>query len=392
MKRFFLLLSAVLFFSVFCASAKQPAKQSLEQMRGVWIATVENIDWPSAAGLSAENQQKELIDIFDKLKKLGFNAVFLQTRPSADTFWPSEFEPCSYYLSGKQGVCANYDPLAFAVEQAHKRGMQLHAWVNPFRVSNNSKTQLAKNHPAQKNKDWLIKYDGKSFYDPGSPDARAHSIKVITEIAQKYKVDGIHLDDYFYPYPDAKKTPFNDKKSYKKYAKKDQGLDDWRRENINAFMRDLKTSLKAASPKIAFGVSPFGIWCNAKDCAGGSDTKGFNSNLVLYSDSRSWLNEGLLDYIAPQIYWHREHKTAPFSKLVDWWALQVKSAPNNPKLYIGIAAYKHAEGEWKNEDELYSQVKYARGNKNVGGFIYFSSSKILNGKRNIGKTILALNK
>jgi uncharacterized lipoprotein YddW (UPF0748 family) len=394
MKKLFLIFIASLFFNVSCAAKIQTKIQVNVQpeMRGAWIATVENIDWPSARGLSAKEQKKELTDIFDNLKKLGFNAVFLQARPSADTFWPSKFEPCSHYLTGKQSVCEDYDPLAFAIAQAHKRGLQLHAWVNPFRVTNSPKVKLSKNHPAQKNKSWLIKYDGKIFYDPGSPQARAHSIKVITEIAKKYPVDGIHLDDYFYPYPDAKNTPFNDKASYKKYAKKGQSLSGWRRENINAFVRNLRASVKAANPKIRFGISPFGIWCNAKDCEGGSDTKGFNSNLILYADSRAWLQEGLLDYITPQLYWPISHKTAPFAKLTAWWAAQTKAAPNHPELYIGIAAYKHTSGDYKDKNELKNQINLARENKNVNGFIYFSAGKILSGKRDITKIAAELNK
>ncbi|MDR1123105.1 MAG: family 10 glycosylhydrolase [Elusimicrobiota bacterium] len=369
----------------FCADAPQ--------LRGAWVATVGNIDWPSAPGLGAEQQQKELTEMFDNLKKAGFNAVFLQVRPAADTFWPSELEPWSVYLTGTQGANPGYDPLAFAVEQAHKRGLQLHAWVNPFRVALSPKTTLAKNHPAVKNKSWVIEYDGKRFYDPGNPAAREHCIKVITEITRKYDIDGIHLDDYFYPYPDAKNTPVKDGASFKKYARKGQSLEDWRLQNINSFLRDLRAAVKKAKPGAAFGISPFGIWCNAKDCEGGSPTAGFNSKLVLYSDGRAWLREGLLDYIAPQIYWHIGHKTASFDKLVDWWAAQVKAAPvGSPKLYIGIAAYKHASGEWKDKNQLGRQIKYASKNKNVDGFIYFSAGKALGAKRDTARIITALNK
>jgi uncharacterized lipoprotein YddW (UPF0748 family) len=377
MKRFFLLFLSLLF----CAGTLHAAP-----LRGAWIATVQNIDWPSSPSLGAEAQQKELSDMLDGLKKLGINNIFLQVRPSADTFWLSELEPWSKYLSGAQGKNPGYDPLKFAVDEAHRRGLKIHAWVNPFRAALDAKAPLSKNHPAVKNKSWAVKYDNKIFYDPGNPAARAHSIKVITEIAFKYKVDGIHLDDYFYPYPDAKKNAFNDNASFKKYAKESQKLDDWRRENINTFIKDLRAEIKAANPALEFGISPFGIWCNAKDCEGGSNTGGFNSNLVLYSDSRAWLRQGLVDYIAPQLYWQQGHKTAPFNKLADWWAKQVKAAPNKPKLYIGVAAYKHTAGDFKDKKELGNQLKYS--GKKADGVIYFSAGKILSGKRGISKIIM----
>jgi uncharacterized lipoprotein YddW (UPF0748 family) len=258
-----------------------------------------------------------------------------------------------------------------------------------------AKAPLTETHPAKINKDWAIEYNGKLFYDPGNPAAREHSIKVITEVAKKYKADGIHLDDYFYPYPykkDGKDRPFNDNASFKKYAKKGQTRQDWRRENINTFIKDLRDSVKATNDKLSFGISPFGIWCNAKDCPGGSETSGFNSHLALFSDSRHWLRQGWLDYIAPQLYWHIGHKSAGYGKLIDWWSKEVKKAPNKTKLYIGIAAYKHTEAEWKDEKELAGQIELGRKKKEVDGFIYFSAGKITGGKRNIKKILAALNK
>jgi uncharacterized lipoprotein YddW (UPF0748 family) len=366
-----------------------------KEMRGAWIATVEHIDWPSSPNLTAEEQKNELIEMLDELKKLGINAIFLQVRPTADTFWPSKLEPWSAILTGKQGKNPGYDPLQFAIDETHKRDMELHAWFNPFRAAMKADAPLSKSHPAKKNKSWVIAYQNKLFYDPGNPSARAHSIKVITEVAEKYNVDGIHLDDYFYPYPykkDGKEVAFNDDATFKKYAKEGQGRANWRRENINIFIRDLHAAVKQANPGLQFGISPFCIWCNAKDCEGGSNTAGFNSHLVLFADSRLWLRNGWLDYIAPQLYWHAAHKTAPFDKLLDWWSKEIKAAANNTKLYIGLAAYKHTEMDWKDAKELETQVKLLRKNKQVNGFIYFSAGKITAGKRNIKKIVADLNK
>ncbi|MGB2579900.1 uncharacterized lipoprotein YddW (UPF0748 family) [Elusimicrobium simillimum] len=347
------------------------------ELRGVWIATVENIDWPSKQGLSAEEQKAELAAMLDSLKEMGFNTIFLQVRPTADTLWPSNLEPWSQWLSGEQGKYPGYDPLAFAVYEAHKRDMKIHAWFNPFRVG---KAKLTKTHPARQHKDWVIKYGDKKYFDPGNPAARAHNINVIMEVVEKYDIDGVHIDDYFYPYPIEKKDkniPFKDKKSFKRYAAKGQPLDDWRRQNINTFIRDLKTKIKAAKPGLPFGISPFGIWRNKEDDTAGSDTTAFSSYSGIYADSRLWVKEGLVDYIVPQIYWHFEHEKAPYGKVLDWWQGEIACLDNAPQLYIGLAAYKHGTPQWADKYEISRQVAYAREKPEVGGFVYFSASKVL---------------
>lgn len=382
MKKFLAVL--VLLLAPFAAQAERA---------GIWVATINNLDWPSKPGLSAEKQKAEMTAMLDKLKAMGFDTIVFQVRPMADAFWPSKLEPWSVFLTGEQGKNPGYDPLAFVVEETHKRGMELHAWFNPFRLSTSKKYPPYKDHPANKNKNWVIEYDNKLFLDPGNPAARAHIINVINEVVQNYNIDAVHVDDYFYPYPIAekgKKVPFKDEKTFKKYAKKGQKLDDWRKENINIFFTDLKAAIKKIKPQITLGISPFGIWCNARDCHGGSDTTGFNSVLELYSDSKLWLNTGMADYIVPQNYWHLGHKKAPFGKIADWWANEA-AGEQSADLYLGIAAYKQSEGEWQDIDELKKQIAYAREKKNIKGFFYFRAKHVLSDEKNVRQTITALN-
>ena len=369
-------------------AARYKALPLPKEMRGVWIASVENTDWPSKPGLSAQEQQKEFTDMLDAVKKLKFNTVFVQVRPTADVFWPSKLEPWSYYLTGKQGKNPGYDPLAFMVKEAHKRGLAIHAWFNPFRVQNNAKAALSPQHPANKHPDWIITYGGKKYYNPAIPAARKHAIAVITQAAQNYDLDGIHLDDYFYPYPvksKGKNVPFPDSAQYKKYAK-GKNLADWRRDNVNAFVRDLHQSIKAVKPEMPIGISPFGVWRNQSKDPTGSPTRAFSAyDDGLYADSRLWIEQGWIDYIVPQLYWHFGHRAAPYGVLLKWWSQEVKRNPN-VKLYIGLAAYKHGT-EWKDINELDKQIQALEKYPNVSGAVYFSAIRIKNNQKNIQKTL-----
>ena len=361
-----------------------------KEMRGVWIASVENTDWPSQPGLSAQQQRKEFTDMLDLIKKLNFNTVTVQVRPTADTFWPSDLEPWSYYLTGKQGQAPNpkYDPLAFMVEEAHKRGLAIHAWFNPFRVQNNPKAVLSANHPAKKHPEWIITYGGKKYYNPAIAAVRKHAIAVITQAAQNYDLDGIHLDDYFYPYPvkqKGKNVPFPDSTQYKQTGQ-GKSLAAWRRENVNAFVRDLHQSIKAVKPEMPIGISPFGVWRNKSKDPTGSPTRAFSAyDDGLYADSRLWIEQGWIDYIVPQLYWHFGHRAAPYGVLLKWWSQEVKRNPN-VKLYIGIAAYKHGT-EWKDLTELDKQLAALKQYPNVSGAVFFSAIRIKNNQNNIQKTL-----
>lgn len=368
--------------------ARYKAMPLPKEMRGLWIASVENTDWPSKPGLSAQQQRQEFTDMLDVAKKLHFNTVIVQVRPTADTFWPSNLEPWSYYLTGKQGKNPGYDPLAFMVKEAHKRGLAIHAWFNPFRVQNNAKATLSATHPAKKHPDWIITYGGKKYYNPAIPAARKHAIAVITQAAEKYDLDGIHLDDYFYPYPvkqKGKNVPFPDAAQYKKYGK-GKNLADWRRANVNAFVRDLHQSIKAVKPEMPIGISPFGVWRNKSKDPTGSPTRAFSAyDDGLYADSRLWIEQGWIDYIVPQLYWHFGHRAAPYGTLLKWWSQEVKRNPN-VKLYIGIAAYKHGT-EWKDVNELDKQLQALKKYPNVSGAVFFSAIRIKNNQKNIQKTL-----
>lgn len=359
-----------------------------QEMRGVWIASVENMDWPSKPGLPPAAQQKEFTDLLDLLKQLNFNTVIVQVRPAADTFWPSRQEPWSYYLTGRQGVSPHYDPLAFMIKEAHKRGLAFHAWFNPFRVQNVSKAALSENHPIKKHPDWLVSYGGRKYYNPAIAAARRHSINVIAEVAEKYDVDGIHLDDYFYPYPvkkNGKTVPWPDAELYKKYGN-GQPLAAWRRSNVNTFVRDLHQRLKATKPELPLGISPFGVWRNQSKDPTGSPTRAFSAyDDGLYADSRLWIEQGWIDYVVPQLYWHFGHRVAPYGVLLKWWNKEMERNPQ-VKLYIGLGTYKHGD-EWKDPAELDKQMAELKKYKNVAGAVHFSAIRIKNNQGQVQKTL-----
>ena len=350
--------------------------------RGMWVASVANIDWPSKQGLSVQAQQEELIDWLDLAQRNNFNAVVLQVRPTADTFWPSTREPWSRWLTGTQGQDPGYDPLAFAVEQAHQRGLQLHAWFNPYRVTmGKSLTGLAPTHPAVLNPDWVIRKDGKWYYDPGNPAARAHVVDTIMEAVERYDIDGVHFDDYFYPYPGSGR-PFQDKASYERYG---QGMSrgDWRRANVDALIKELSDRIEATKPWVQFGVSPFAVWRNEATDPEGSDTRaGIQTYDQLYADTRTWVREGWIDYIAPQIYWTRGFKIADYEAITRWWANEIdiaKANGHNVGLYIGEATYRagtNTTRDWRKKNVLVQHRKFTRTFPQVGGAIYFSARHV----------------
>jgi uncharacterized lipoprotein YddW (UPF0748 family) len=354
-----------------------PGTPQEKEMRGAWVATVYNIDWPSKSGLKVDEQKAEFIKMLDGLQGVGINAVLVQVRPTSDALYLSKLVPWSKVLTGVQGQNPGYDPLAFMVAEAHKRGMEFHAWFNPFRVSTDDKTEtLAADNPAKLHPEWVIMHGGKLMFDPGIPAARAHIIDTIMEVVRNYDIDGVHLDDYFYPYGN---DPFTDDATFAAYNAgnfKDKG--DWRRDNVNQFVKQLSASIKQAKPSVQFGISPFGIWNNKKDDPTGSDTNGQTSYNNLYADARAWIRNGWIDYIAPQLYWTIGYKPASYDKLVDWWINETKG--RGVKLYIGQAAYMVGTNttNWASTDSIISELKYNQARPEVKGSIFFSAKNVLN--------------
>ncbi|QMV44830.1 family 10 glycosylhydrolase [Cohnella cholangitidis] len=342
-------------------------------LKGAWVSTVYNLDWPSDKSYGkSQQQQQEYIQLLDELQAMGLNTAFVQVRPSADSFYPSQLVPWSKFVTGKQGVAPDYDPLAFMIEETHRRGMEFHAWFNPFRASMDGKIEnLASNHVAVTHPDWIVKSGSIMYINPGIPEARQHIIDVILEVVNNYEVDGVHLDDYFYP----SSGVFDDDATYLAYNVNNlPNKADWRRDNINLFVEELSKAIHKAKPKVRFGISPFGVWRNQETDASGSDTKAsVTAYDNMHADVRTWIKQEWVDYIVPQIYWSMSLKIAQYDKLVDWWANEVRGT--NVDLYIGHAPYKLGtkEAGWDNAQEIINQLKYNEKVFEVKGDIFFSA-------------------
>jgi len=369
--RIFRVLSgAILLCIALLAQAQSPKRE----FRAAWIATVANIDWPSAQGLSSPEQQQQFIRHLDKLKKLGCNAVIVQIRPCCDAYYPSKIEPWSRYLTGEQGTAPEpyYDPLQFMIEETHKRNMEFHAWFNPFRaLMDCRKNPNPPKHVTRIHNPWVVNYGGKSYLDPGIPEARQYVINVIIDVVERYDIDAVHLDDYFYPYRVAKQT-FGDSKTYAKYGK---GMDkeNWRRQNVNTFISLLHDSVKSIKPYVKIGVSPFGVWRNSnRDPAEGSDTHaGQTSYDDLYADVLLWLKKGWIDYLLPQLYWEHANHAASFTTLLDWWNKHTFGR----QVYYGIGLYHLSEkGSAYNVKELLWQLRDIRNGILNSGYSFYSAA------------------
>ena len=350
------------------------------EMRGVWLSTVNNLDWPEVGSYNNNKMQQELLkEKLDFIEDNNMNTVFFQVRPMGDALYESEYSPWSKYLTGELGKDPGYDTLEFAIKEAHKRGIEIQAWFNPFRIDSNSEkfnldnyiNELPEGSPLKENKDWIVKYDKYSYLDIGIPEVRQYVIDLILEVVDKYNIDGVVLDDYFYPYP-VNGLEFSDDETYKKYGEGFFTKEEWRRNNVDTFISELNNAIKSKDSTLKFGVSPFGIWRNGES-VGGSATSGLSSYDDVYVDSRKWIKEGYIDYIIPQIYWQFDNKNAPYSILVDWWAKQVEGT--NVELYIGNAVYKINDSTygdaWLNENEVINQIRYSRTISNVKGNCFF---------------------
>ncbi|MFC8592558.1 glycoside hydrolase family 10 protein [Streptomyces atroolivaceus] len=349
------------------------------ELRGVWIATVANLDWPSAPGLSAAAQEAELVAHLDRAVALRLNAVVLQVRPSADALWPSSYEPWAQCLTGVQGKDPGWDPLGTAVREAHARGLELHAWFNPYRVANHTDpSRLVASHPARLHPDWVLPYGGKLYYNPGLPEVRKFVQDAMLDAVSRYAVDAVHWDDYFYPYPVAGQV-FDDDAAYEQYGGAFADKAAWRRDNTDRLVRETAERIKAVRSGVRFGISPFAVWRNAKTDPLGSDTAaGVQTYDDLHADTRKWVKEGWIDYICPQIYWNIGFSAADYAKLLPWWAETVRGT--GVGLYIGEALYKAGDpaqsAAWQDPAELSRHLDLAAGHPEVGGHVYFSAKHV----------------
>jgi uncharacterized lipoprotein YddW (UPF0748 family) len=347
-----------------------PPKPARE-FRGAWIATVANIDWPSKPGLGVAQQKAELVALLDRAAQLKLNAVIFQARPVCDALYASPFEPWSEYLTGTMGRAPRplYDPLAFAIAEAHKRGLELHVWFNPFRASHpQAKSPVAPNHISRTHPELVRKYGGQLWLDPGEPVVREYVLRVVLDVVRRYDVDGVQFDDYFYPYPEKDATGrelnFPDDATWRKSGSPGGfwGRDDWRRANVNQFIQRVNQSIKALKPWVKFGVSPFGIWRPLNP----PPVRGMDAYAKLYADSRLWFANGWLDYCAPQLYWPIESREQSFPVLLQWWSQQnVKNRHLWPGLDAGAAS-----GKWKPE-EIVRQIQIIRRQAGADGEIHY---------------------
>ncbi|MET7364993.1 family 10 glycosylhydrolase [Streptomyces sp. NPDC005566] len=360
-------------------AARRRRRAAPGELRGVWIATVANLDWPSAPGLTAAAQQAELAAHLDRAVELRLNAVFLQVRPTADALWPSPFEPWAQCLTGVQGQDPGWDPLGTAVREAHARGLELHAWFNPYRVANHTDpSRLVATHPARLHPDWVLPYGGKLYYNPGLPEVRAFVQDAMLDAVSRYDIDGVHWDDYFYPYPVAGQV-FADDAAYEEYGADFPDKAAWRRDNTDRLVSGTAERIKEIKPAVRFGISPFGVWRNAATDPLGSDTRaGVQTYDDLHADTRAWVKEGWIDYICPQIYWNIGFAAADYAKLLPWWAETVRGT--GVDLYVGEALYKAGDpaqpAAWQDPAELSRHLDLAATHPEVGGHVFFSARQV----------------
>lgn len=361
----------VYFFTV-CFFTLDAAAQNKPEFRGVWVASVTNIDWPAKGNYNSDSQKVEFIRLLDMHKANGMNAMVVQIRPATDAFYPSPYEPWSEWLTGKQGQPPSpyYDPLKFMLEETHKRGMEFHAWMNPYRAEFNiNTTVVSPTHITRLHPDWFLTYGDKKYFDPGNKEVLQYVTNVVKDVVSRYAVDAVHFDDYFYPYRIAGQE-FPDDVKYQQYGK-GMNKDDWRRSNVDSIILMLYRAIKKINPKCQFGISPFGVWRNIDKDPEGSNTRAGQTNYDdLYADILLWLKNGWIDYVAPQLYWEFGHKAAPYEVLIDWWSKHTYGK----NCYIGLGIYRAGSNEaWKDVTQLPRQIELLRNTPNMNGMIFFSS-------------------
>lgn len=383
MKKFTILLS-IIFITASLYSQSIPPKR---EMRAAWIATVTNLDWPSSNTLTTAQQQQELISLLDELKRDGINTVIFQVRSESDAMYSSSFDPWSYWLTGSQGTppYPYYDPLEFAIEEAHKRGMELHAWFNPYRAERNvGNYPVASNHVTVLHPDWVIQIGTIKFLNPGLQAVRNYVSSVVYDVVSRYDVDGAHFDDYFYPYPPNDMTPYNpinDTLDNSTFASDPRGFTnkyDWRRDNVNILIQQVYDTIQFVKPWVKFGISPFGIWKNGVP----TGITGLSAYDDIYCDAIAWLHDKSIDYLTPQLYW-------PFGggqdygKLQPWWADSVEA--NGRHFYPGHAYYRIVN--WTNPSEMPNQIRFDRSNPKVQGGVFFRAKNFPENPKGVTDTL-----
>ena len=362
------------------------------EFRGVWVATVGNIDWPSKPGLGAIRQQDELLQIFDRAVALGLNAVVLQVRPASDALYWSQLEPWSEFLTGTMGQAPEpyYDPLAFAVREAHLRGLELHAWFNPYRArASNAKSPASATHVTRARPGAVRRYGTQLWLDPGDLEVRRRAIAVVLDVVRRYDVDGVHIDDYFYPYvendPRGRPIPFPDGPTFERYRRGGGTLarDDWRRQNVDSYVRELYTAVKAAKPRVRVGISPFGIWRPGSPAG----VEGLDAYRELFADSRKWLVNGWLDYSAPQLYFGLGRPKQDHTALLAWW---VSQNPKRRHLWPGLFTSRVASGRdpWT-ADAFLEQIRLTRAQPGATGHVHFSMRALQDGRGGLAARLAA---
>ena len=357
------------------------------EFRAVWIATVSNIDFPTKKNLTIEQQKAELIENLELAKRLKLNAVVFQVRPQCDAVYESRIEPWSEFLTGEMGKPQAFDPLRFLIEEAHRRGILVHAWFNPYRALHaQANKNVSENHISKTRPDLVRKYGRYLWLDPTEREVQNYSLSVVLDVVRRYDVDGVHFDDYFYPYAEKDasdaKIEFPDDANWQKYKNAGGKLtrDDWRRKNVNDFIEAVGRGVKKLKPEVLYGISPFGIWQPFPE----KRIEGFNSYAELYADARKWLQDGTVDYLAPQLYWETAREGQSFPVLLDWWKSQNTKRRH---LWVGIAPYRIGSNENFTAEEIVSQIKLTRNAPQTLGAIHFSFRSLRNDLGGIQKSL-----
>ncbi len=382
----------IIIFLCICVSFHANA-QLKRELRGAWVATVSNVDWPSSSSLTAAQQKAEAIAILNNHKQAGINAVYLQVRGECDAIYSSTLEPWSRVLTGTQGVNPGYDPLAFWIDECHKRGMEFHAWFNPYRAATNINNVYAATHVTKTNTSLLLSQNTLRILDPGKPAVWTYVLKVIMDVLRRYDVDGIHFDDYFYPYPPSTGTVYNDNTTFSSFSRGFTDKAAWRRANIDTLIKRSNDSIHRVKPWVKFGVSPFGIWRNQSSSSLGSATSGLESYSVIYADSKKWLDQQWVDYLMPQLYWTIGYAPADFGVLIPWW----NNIANGRHIYAGIGLYKlgnpsftGTDPNWNTNKQVPSQIRLYRNSSypNFKGSSFFSALDIVANPLSVRDTMM----